>query len=92
MLKRKRQIKEDEEEEGDSPVAKKRKTSSKGFCQCKKYSKIYLVYQVARRTYMCLHVHEAKFSLVPRPHPAFCHLQYGKVGEDLVSFLTLKCF
>ena len=23
----------------------------------------------------------AKFSLVLRPHPAFCHLQYGKVGE-----------
>ena len=26
-------------------------------------------------------------SLVPRPRPAFCHLQYGKVGESLVSFL-----
>ena len=23
------------------------------------------------------------FSLVPRPHPAFCHLQYGKAGQDL---------
>ena len=29
-------------------------------------------------------------SLVPRPHPAFCHLQYGKVGEGLVSFFTWR--
>ena len=28
-----------------------------------------------------------KFSFVPRPHPAFRHFQYGKVGEGLVSFL-----
>ena len=61
MLKRKRQIKEEEEEEGDSPVAKKRKTSSKGFCQCKKYSKINLVYQVAHRTYMCMKLNLALF-------------------------------
>ena len=27
-------------------------------------------------------------SLVPRPRPAFRHLQYGKAGEVLVSFLT----
>ena len=27
-------------------------------------------------------------SLVPRPYPAFRHLQYGKAGEGLVSFLT----
>ena len=27
-------------------------------------------------------------SLVPRPHPAFRCLQYGKAGEGLVSFLT----
>jgi len=27
-------------------------------------------------------------SLVPRPHPAFRRLQYGKAGAGLVSFLT----
>ena len=27
-------------------------------------------------------------SHVPRPRPAFCRLQYEKVGEGLVSFLT----
>ena len=27
-------------------------------------------------------------SLVPKPRPAFHHLQYGKAGEGLVSFLT----
>ena len=26
-------------------------------------------------------------SLVPRPRPAFSHLQYRKVGEGLVSFI-----
>ena len=28
-------------------------------------------------------------SLIPRSHPAFRRLQYGKAGEGLVSFLTL---
>ena len=27
------------------------------------------------------------YSLVPRPCPAFCRLQYGKAGESLVHFL-----
>ena len=27
-------------------------------------------------------------NLVPRPRPSFCHFQYGKAGEGLVSFLT----
>ena len=28
------------------------------------------------------------YSLVSRPHPVFHRLQYGKVGESLVSFLV----
>ena len=32
----------------------------------------------------CFHLHYNRSSLVPRPHPAFCRLQYGKVGEALV--------
>ena len=31
------------------------------------------------------------FSLIPRPRPAFCRLQYGKVGEGLVSFSREWC-
>ena len=30
----------------------------------------------------------ARRSLVPRPHPAFRRLQYGKVIEGLVYFIT----
>ena len=38
--------------------------------------------------FVFIHICSGVGSLVPRPRLAFCHLQYGKVGEGLVSFLT----
>ena len=35
-----------------------------------------------------LHGVRLNSSLVPRPHPAFHHLQYGKAVEGLVYFIT----